>query len=94
MEPSKPKSGKHRALRIGGFHPERCIVVETKVEEGDRSTICAAEPGVCDQSSSRLVGTLPVCLALCYTSFYPQDHLGEENTTLIVDASDKEGILM
>ena len=60
------------------------MLVEMKVEEGDRGRICAAEPGVCDQSSSRLVDTLAVCLALCYTSFHPHAGLGEENTIFMV----------
>ena len=84
MELSKTKSGKHRALRIAAFHPERLMVLWSKVEEGDRGRICAAEPGVCDQSSSRLVATLAVCLALCYTSIHPHARLAEENTIFMV----------
>ena len=63
---------------------ERLMVLWSKVEEGDRGRICAAEPGVCDQSSSRLVATLAVCLALCYTSIHPHACLGEENTIFMV----------
>ena len=84
-----PKAAKSTQARIAAAIHHRCAWDESWGSWQTDNML--RSPGVCDQWSSRLVGSPPVCLALCYTSFYPQDHLGKENTTLIiVDASTKK----